>query len=214
MKKYFLLNLILIFCALTYGQDSKLILGFEFTPTLSSLKEDKKIYDTEPRLGFSSGFSLEYFISKQFSFRTSLNYERKGARVKLIVIDDDVDMGTHILYFNYDYLTLPLLASFSTNGKSRLYFNAGPYLGYLLSQKNIYNTGLKKTEDNTDNTKKIDFGLTFGLGLKIPLGNKLLLDLGLNDNFGLINVQKETAVYNSSIKTNSFGLQLGLQYKL
>lgn len=72
----------------------------------------------------------------------------------------------------------------------------------------------EQTENNTENTKKIDTGLSIIIGLKVPLSENLFLDLDIRDYLGLINLSKIDIIDNGSIKTNSLGLQIGLKYKL
>lgn len=202
---------------MAYCQDSKMALGLEFSPVIVSLSEtipDENLFD--PRLSYSAGLSLEYFVARQISLKTGLAYERKGAKGPGLFTDENGEpLNTKS---NYDYLILPLLGSWSANGKIAFYVNAGPYLGFLISQKSTYEAVGNQPEmkiDESEWSKKIDAGVSMGLGANIPLGDKLALDLGLKGSIGLINTSKRAFLINDvSIKTNSFGLQIGVKRKL
>jgi hypothetical protein len=212
MRKILFVLLATIFCNVTYCQDTKVVVGFEMTPTIISLRENSSVFDYDPSPGYSIGLSFEYFMSDQFSLKSGLAYEMKGAESDIFLTDNYGNpSGTDILIFHYNYLTLPVMGSFSTKGKVKFYINAGPYFGFLINQK------LKSSLENTDITnqsKRLDFGLSCGLGLNIPIGKKLLLDLGLRENLGLKNISDLNYNYDSRIATNSFGLLIGLKYKL
>ncbi len=203
---------------MTYSQDSKFVVGFELTPTVISLRGNSMVDDNDVRLSTSTGLSFEYYIDRSFSLKSGLAYERKGAKSSIVLRDEtEVILGNQDIRVNYDYLTLPILASFATKGKTKLFVNAGPYFGFLISQKMKYSavgSYPEITTNNIDYSRRIDFGLSMGFGLYIPLTEKLLFDLGLRENLGLLNTSKTEVIYDGSIKTNSFGLQLGLKYKL
>ena len=202
----------------SYSQNTKGIVGYELTPTITSIRGNTVIYNFNSRLSFSTGLTFEYFIDQQFSLKSGLLFERKGSKIKMDEVDQNgAPLGAQETKINFDYSILPVLCSYSTKGKTKLYINAGPYVGFLLSQKNNFSsvgTIPEHTEDNSENTKHLDLGLSLGLGLNFKLNEKLLLDLGLRENRGLINVNKLHVTNGGSITTNSFGLQLGLKYIL
>ena len=212
MRKILFIFLVSIFCTMAYCQDTKVVVGLEMTPTIISLRENSTFFSYDPSLGFSTGLSFEYFMSDQFSLKSGLAYEMKGAKSDILLTDENGNpSGTDILIFHYNYLTLPVMGSFSTKGKIKFYINAGPYFGFLINQQ------LKSSRENIDITnqsKRLDFGLSCGFGLKIPIGKKLLLDLGLRENLGLRNISDVNYNDAARVKTNSFGLLIGLKFKL
>ena len=219
--------------SLTYGQDSKFAVGFTVTPTITSLKGAIKppisfnngydqttvFYGSQYR--FSAGLSVEYFICKHLSVKSGLAYERKGAQTYRYPMDDVIDgywpPNNMDKKMNFDYLTIPILGSFSTKGKIKFYMDAGIFLGFLVSQKDLIaadGSNPERIDDNYATVRKLDFGLSLGLGLKIPLSNKLLLDFGLCNNTGLININKTYLSNDEVLRTGSNGLQIGLKYRL
>jgi opacity protein-like surface antigen len=218
MKRTVIFLLALILCSKAFNQDSKLSLGIELSPTFSWLRGNANVGTSDSRIGYSAGLGTEYAISPQIAIKSGISYERKGSNPDLTMTNNSGEgMGTLKVKNNYDYLVVPVLVSFSTKGKVKDYFNAGPYVGYLISQKTImgsFDNIPATTIDGTDKTKRIDFGLSLGCGLSIPVGDKLLFDLGLKGNFGLINTSKKVEPYSGDIKTNSIALLIGLKYKI
>lgn len=216
MKRVLIILFVVIFCVKSFCQDSKISLGVEFTPTISWLGEISGTKDK--RMGYSFGIISEYSVNSQVSFKTGLSYERKGSGAALLVADTTgLPLGSFDVYFKYDYLILPVLGTFCTKGKIKVYFNAGTYLGYLLSQKNIYeayNNTPEKIIDNSDKTKRIDFGLSFGSGVSIPFGTHSIFELGIKPNLGFINTRKDDNNNYNGLKINSFGFSIGFKYKL
>ncbi len=196
-----------------FGQNPKTNLGLEFTPTITSLAVKPLSGNYDPRISFSTGLNIERFLNSQISLKAGLNYERKGSRGDFLFIDEFGNLvGTREMKINSDYLTLPVMISSYTKGKTRFYMNAGPFLGFLIRNKALYSAigdHPEQTIDITENMKRIDLGFSIGFGLYIPIGDVLLLDLGIRDNMGLLNTSKE-----GSVKTNSYGFQLGVKYSM
>lgn len=198
---------------MTYGQNSKINVGLEFTPTITSLGGKSMISNSDSRMGISTGLSVERFLNSNISIKSGLNYERKGSKTSTLLTNDLGELiGTQELKLNFNYLTLPILISSSTEGKTKFYINAGPFFGFLISHKRKVSAVAghpKNSFDDTESMKRIDLGFSLGCGLNIPFGDAFLLDLGLRDNMGLFNIDK-----NGSIKTNSYGFQLGIKYSM
>lgn len=233
MKPFKIAFLMVFLYSLAYGQDSKFAVGFNVTPTITSLKGAIKppisfnngnngnvptiFYGSQ--YSFSAGLSVEYFVCKHLSIKSGLAYERKGAQTYRYPMDDIIDgywpPNNMDKKMNFDYLTLPILGSFSTKGKIKFYMDAGIFLGFLVSQKDIIAADGSNPElinNNYAAVRKLDFGLSLGLGLRMPLTKKLLLDFGLCNNTGLINVNKTYLSNDAVLRTNSMGFQFGLKY--
>ena len=113
------------------------------------------------------------------------------------------------------YITIPLLFRGSYGDYVKFFFNTGPYLGILLSNKTTIDANSQYNEpgrevDNTDSTKSTDFGITAGIGLQIPISAKNLLTFEIRDDIGLTNISDYTT--DGSTKTNSLSLIVGLSF--
>jgi len=204
MKRVFAL-LVCSFLFLTVSaQDSKLILGVEVAATRSTPWGNKNHFD--PLYGLSPGFNLEYILSPALSLKTGLCYERRGYRVDHIIGGPIND-----LTINNDYLLTPLLVSLSSKGVTRFYVSGGVFFGFLLSSTQVitfYGDIDEEIRDDNENTSKYDFGLSFGCGVKQPIGSRIILDIGLRDNFGFDPENGWQYGY------NTLGLVVSLKYRL
>ena len=185
------------------GQDSKLLLGADVAATRSNLWGID--HDFDPVYGFSAGMNLEYVLSPALSLKTGLCYERKGYGTDLI--------GGNLKYlmFKNDYLLTPVLVSLSTKGTSKFYVSGGVFFGLLLKSSYEIEFYVDPDEGMSDvraNERKYDLGLSFGCGVMLPVGSRILLDLGLRDNLGFDPEHEWQSGYNTP------GLVVSLKYRL
>jgi hypothetical protein len=219
MKRILFFLVAALYCLTGFGQESNWLVGIDVSTTLTSIRGDEIYDDFQTRVGYSGGMDVEYCFNQSFSLKTGLMYELKGSSVHIAFTDENGQtLQDDIVKTNFNYLIIPVLASFNTKGTKKFYVNAGPYLGYLLNKKKKesgYDTIPKSTTNVTETAKRIDFGLSVGVGLYIPLYPKVIMDISLKENLGLINVS-EAKYGNSdySEKTNSFGFYLGFKYML
>jgi len=113
------------------------------------------------------------------------------------------------------------LAKLSFGNKTKFFLNGGPFLGYLINRTFSYplvsvGEGNPKTStiDNTEYSKRLDFGLSGGLVLSLSLGEKINLNFELRYNRGLINTNSSLVNSSQIVKTNSINFLIGLSFKL
>lgn len=213
MKKIVVLLLTIFFCAMAYCQDSKLIAGVELMPSLTWCDSEFST-GIHPRPVLSGGLSIEYCISPVFSIKSGLDFVRKGAKTDTYYANDLGDpISTAKLKTDYDYLVIPLLASFTSQDKTKVFINIGPYAGYLLScaLRTSKSAGFPKHKVvYTPNIQKFDFGLSGGIGVRIPFGEKLLLDIAGRADLAL----RELDGFANYSRPASVGLLVGMSYRL
>ena len=93
----------------------------------------------------------------------------------------------------------------------KFYGNFGPYFGHLLRQI-IYDTGLvvrnfASEDDNTEDMKRLDLGITSGLGTAIKINEGFLFTLEIRNSVGLLNTTTE----DGTIKTNNTSFLVGIK---
>ena len=209
----------LIFCtSLLYGQNNKFDIGLEMGPSLKSLRgNDFLDNNNELSFGFSCGLAFQYNFTKLVSIRTNLTFERKGLTNKSQATDiTGNSIGELTFHSNFDYLTIPILGRLTFGKKINFFVNAGPYIGYLIKQTDLTEAfgEFPKTEtDNTDNFNRIDFGLTTGLGVVLPINDRLLFTIEIRNNLGFYNISSLPVVNDVTIKTNSTNLLIGISYR-
>lgn len=153
-----------------------------------------------------TGLSLELIVNENLSLKTNLNYERKSMK-KEVRIDSPYNSLDIKNVYTYEYITMPIMFKYKFDKSSNLYFNAGPFLGYLLDRK------INKQSYNSD-FKKSDFGLSFGIGTRIKLDKEVDLGIELRENLGLTNISKLEVVDDGTIKTQAINLILTVEFDI
>jgi len=218
VKRFLLVLYVIILCSEAFSQNSKVSVGMVLSPPFMRLSSDQVLSTNETQYNYSAGFSTDYTFNSLFSLKSVIFYEKKLIKNEIYGIGENnmpVQIGN--VSFNYNYLILPILGSFSSEGKITLHFDAGPYFGYLINQKTTVNSLSNITNQIIESKgirKKFDFGITLASGLSFPINSRFIFDLGLQANFGLVNISKNPDADKGSIKTNSVGLLVGLKYKL
>ncbi|MDR0833342.1 MAG: PorT family protein [Candidatus Symbiothrix sp.] len=136
---------------------------------------------------YEGGITFRYITEKGFGFQAEVNYSMRGWKEKTDTIS----------YFNnYSrslvYAELPLLTHvyFDMSKHTRFIINAGPQLGYYLSETHDGTSNLVG-EYNVDALKvknKFDYGILGGMGVELRTGiGKFVLEgryyFGLSDVF-------------------------------
>lgn len=131
--------------------------------------------------GINLGFAAEYFFSDRWGIKGKLIYDQKGWDNDFIT---DINSGfTYKTNYNLNYLTIPVMANWHFAKKRNWYLNFGPYVGFLMNAEDTrFGTDVKYVFNSTD------FGLAFGIGVKIPVSDKLKLTLEYDAQSGLSNV--------------------------
>jgi hypothetical protein len=221
MKKTFVLLVFLTGCFTVTAQNSKLIIGIE-AAAIRTLPWGEDVYDAlKPQYNISPGLNLEYLLNNNFSMKTGLVYERKGwATCFASSTIDATQIWMSEETVNFDYLTIPMLFSYSTKGNVQFYVNGGVYLGFLLSNNVILNAyGIfpehvpaEVKYDVSDDTKAFDFGFSFGCGLFLPMGERYAFDFGVRDNLGMADMFKPEN--EGKARINTIGIVASLKYYL
>lgn len=135
---------------------------------ISSLNGD--LQNAKSLIGAHLGAFAEIKITDKFAFQPELLYSMQGAKTEFSESEPGYSYTSEDNW-KLGYLNLPLMAKYFATEK--LFIEAGPQIGFLMSAKNDY----KETEtimgdtdtfsgdvDIKDTVKSIDFGLNFGLG--------------------------------------------------
>ena len=150
--------------------------------------ENNSEYDA--KVGFNLGLLGHIHLSKQLAFQPELVYSTQGAKFKTLGVETKL---------NSDYINVPMLIQYMFDNGFRI--QAGPQVGFLLSAK-------AKVGDNKldvkDGLKKVDFGLSGGLGYVDPNSG---FGIDARYNLGLSNIND-----NNTAKSYNRGLQVGVFY--
>ena len=95
-----------------------------------------------------------------------------------------------------------------SSGTLFFFANGGPFFNYLLNNK------IKPDYPNEDSEvvteqKKLDFGLSIGIGTNISLNEKNDITIEIRDDLGIIDTGGVPKHVNGTVKTNTLKLILG-----
>ena len=200
------------------------------------------------RLGPDAAVFAAFKLSDMVSIQPMLEYSAQGAKkngfqalpapAAAAILFPPGELPP-FLYANFNneiklnYLMLPILAKFgfNLNGSAwRLYADAGPFAGLLLSAKNVtggasdiykdaagqQSLGLgslsfNNHQDVKDSLQRWNAGVEANIGLQYDFGRSSLFMEG-GGNYGLINLQKNEA--NGKNKTGAVTVSLGYSFRL
>lgn len=209
MRKYKLFLFTVLISYNVFTQEPKIALGIKLTPSIVDTYGDGAGFG-DPRISYSAGLNMDYLLTERVSLKTGLFQTRKGSRVEFQELDQygNITGQTVRIRDNFDYLILSTQASLS-NAKNTVFIAAGPYLGYLIKQS--YKQDPETVIVGTDNYNAFDFGMTFSIGIRKTIIEKIDFEIGLEENLGLLNIGKTQL---GKIRTNSLGIFIGLNYKI
>lgn len=132
--------------------------------------------------GFNFGVGGDYYFSDRWSLKVKALYDQKGFEQEAYNFDTD---QTFVGKFRTTYLTIPVMANWHFGSKRNWYLNFGPYAGFLLKAEET-NSGI----DTKDAYNTTDFGLALGIGVKIPVTDRLKVFLEFDGQGGFSNIAK------------------------
>jgi hypothetical protein len=185
------------------------------------VKDENDTYSDEYKMnpGFHAGVTAEFPINELISFETGLQISTKGYKTGIKETYSEVTYEVN-QKFNLIYLEIPLTAMASFNvGGTKIYGVFGPYIGMGISGKvksEIKVTGMDTetdtetinwgTDADSDDLKRLDYGLTAGAGVNINS-----IRFGLIFSFGLANISSYTD-YGSKIKNRVLGISMAYRF--
>ena len=210
MKKTILFLLALIFTSSIYSQ---IKIGLNAGATYSKPYEGYMGFDAG--IDFLIGASFEYYLNENLLLKTNLNYERKSFGDSFPFTDNrGMLIGQIKATTNFDYLTIPIMAKYEFGNSKKFFVNGGPFLGFLLSIKTKGKSKVLNLNSSTniEGLKKINVGLSFGIGMKVYSNDKSDLNIELRENLGLLNISDNEVYEGGNLKTNSLNLILNWSF--
>lgn len=194
MNKFF--GLLSLLTAVAFSGQS---FGVKGGVNISTISKDNSWNDTNSKVGYYAGLYMHAPVNTIFSIQPELIYNNVGVKY-------DNGKTSHTL--NLDYVAMPIMFQFEPIPK--FYLEAGPQLGFLVSNKNKYETD-NKTIIEKDKDAYNPFDLSGALGLGFRFNN---MSLGVRYLAGFTDIKKNgsTSWKNSDKQLRNNVLQIGLQY--
>lgn len=178
MKKFTLFFVTIILVSVLNAQRVGIKGGLVFANAQYELY--KTAITTSSLTGGQIGVVTETPLSSELYLSSGLLYSKKGTKISFQGIEGE---------FPIEYLEIPLSLTFKYDlGASKLFAQAGPYVGVGLSAKIKSGTNVDNIEfgSDVDQMKKIDFGFNFGGGIEIKK-----VQLGINYGLGIVNLSND-----------------------
>lgn len=191
MKKAILLLLVLALVSGLNAQTTKFLAGFNLSNYHSTDLDPQPEY----KLGFWGGVGLEWGTESLIG-EVNLLYFQKGAKAEIEGIPTEYTLSE---------ILVPVMVKFKFLPGTSPFIFAGGEVGYVIGYKakdNSINSDIK------DNVKAWDYGLVFGAGLELWIGNVALLVEG-RYHYGLAPMGNGEGF---DFKTNSIAILLGLVF--
>lgn len=133
-------------------------------------------------MGFNGGVVFRYIAEKNVGVQAELNFSQRGWKEA---------SGLYTRQLNY--IELPFMTHIYIGHKNRVFFNLGPKISYLISEKTLLNTtvGSTETQQITAIQHPFDYGLCTGLGYLVNIKGKIF-QLDTRANYSLSDVFADT----------------------
>lgn len=169
---------------------NSLTTNFNYGKSNGTLQSYKKNYQ-----GLQAGFSYQAGITQTISVVTELYFAMKGGTLK-----ENNPLTGAKSSLRVNSLEMPVLARLHCN---KLYWNAGPYVGYNVGGRMKVEGTNTTTETITKVSfgnsaagfKRWDFGFQAGAGYNFNL-KQSILTLDVRYGYGVVNISKDVERYN------------------
>lgn len=219
--------LFVLFSLFTFAQTTKLRFGVHAGLNYSGLRgytipaNIEAQYEESAAFGYLGGVSLTYPLKEKISLRVELNYERKTQKAdNTIEIRNSFEEPALRYSFtskrHYDYLVLPILLQYRFTDKNSFFVQGGPFVGYLLNATLTSDLDAPELDnsdvDLSDDYKKLDYGLTIGLGKNFDFGSQNSLHVEIRNNLGLAKINASDVWNGGDVRTNSLSFLVGYSF--
>jgi len=216
-----LISLVVLNLSPCIGQKHELELIIR--PALTSLRGNEFVKNNlDPKLSLSAGIAFHYALKENSALNFTILYDTKGGSTETYIVYRDqqgqiIDEVNVTINANYHYITIPVQWQKRFGQKITYQFGAGIYTSFLLKQEDMakgLNGSIDDTQDRTEMSKTIDFGVVASFSSFFPINEQLSLKIGIDNLLGIANVSAVPVSDNGTIKHNSLGLSAGLILKL
>jgi hypothetical protein len=215
LPKVLMVVFITLFCYQTNAQTFGIKGGLNLANLLE--KDDDATYSNDYSMnpGFHLGLTVDVPLNDFLSFEPGLLLTTKGMKYEEEIVEFAIAAKLNLYYLD---VPLTLKASHELGDGLKMFGAIGPYVGFGMSGKGKITTeyqGDKETEEvdidggsdeDEDELKRLDMGLTFGGGVEI---NSIMI--GISYDLGLSNTSAYQD-YGSTTKNRVLKFSLGYRF--
>jgi hypothetical protein len=191
VKTTAVLAVLLLTLCVVMPANAQISAGFTAGVNVASIGVDPDVEDSDfsSRTAFGFGGVLDYSLSEVIMLQIMPMYLQKGTKEDY-EWDDPFSSGTGEADWKLAYFEIPIMFKYLFAGDFQPYVMAGATIGFLLSAEVEWTEeGHSGTADIKEDLKGLDFGLGFGGGVRVPVGNNTAFvearyGLGLTQIFG------------------------------
>ncbi len=174
-------------------------------------------YDS--RWGAQVGVTGQYNFNDWFGLRADLDLQQRGYTMRRT----EKHVSATNLDYRDNYLTLPLMATFSFGGeKVRGFLNAGVYGGYWIGshckglyqdiENNIPDPVDTKVEFNNTRDQRLDFGYVGGVGVEYRFATHWAAQAEARYYYSVVSKKKQYQATKDYQYNSTIALTLGMAY--
>ena len=207
MKNLFITAILALgFVSVSSAQDKgDMEFGVNIGYNSSSVQASRSYFQPDSGQGFNVGIAADYYFSDRWSIKGKLIYDQKGWDNGSF---EDENGNYYPTDYNLNYLTIPIMANWHFGSKRNWYLNFGPYAGFLVSaEETAGGVDVKEAFNSTD------FGLALGIGVKIPVSDKLKISLEYDGQSGISEIFKEDNNYRVTNIRGAFNVGINFMLK-
>lgn len=204
MKKIALTLIIALGLTTSISAQKKGDLEFGFNIGYNNSTVSDTYESSDAGAGLNIGGSMDYYFSNSWSIKTKLIYDQKGWDNGYI---QDNGGFAFVTDYNLNYLTVPVMANWHFGSNKNWFLEFGPYVGFLLNAEET-----RFGTDVTDFFNTTDFGLALGIGVKIPLNDKLKLFFEYEGQGGVNDILQQNDY--SAVTNSRSSINVGLNFLL
>lgn len=203
MKKNVILVFIFLVLVSKVNAQAKgdFVLGLSGGYNISTISNSDQTADSG--IGFNFAGSVDYYFSKSWSLKGKFIYDQKGWDNHEIYDLGGLALITDV---NLNYLTVPVTASWHFGKKKNWFLAFGPYLGFLLNVDQA-----KYEVDISNRFNSNDFGLALGIGINVPINDKLKILIEMEGQNGFSDIYEDTTFMRNN--RNSFNIGMNYLFK-
>jgi len=225
LQKIFFFSLFFFFFILNCSAQSKINIGAHLNGIRTNAYNDGfiELLENKPKYSISGGLSLQNNFHRYFSFTVGINYLNLSNKLSDWESDGINDLADVKINAKLNYFQVPFLLDFNILQDRKLFITSGVYMSQLhkgeikgtIEGDQIDYLESKYDEDITKDLSNIDYGFVFGIGSQIPYSEKLIINLGLNYNYGNLVINENNDIYPDYRLYNRFLiLKVGINYIL